>query len=322
VIVAGFDEAGYGPRLGPLVVGWTAFEVPDRLMRKREVPDLWDLLEGAVRRGCRGDPNQVWVADSKEIKPKKDGHKHLELGVLGFMGTREPLPTTLEELVERVGQPASDCGGVRWFESQRAFRVPAHAWPGEVSARSQRLAAIGERTGVQFAGSQARVLPAEHLNGRFDSAGNKAEVLGEVFVDLLRCLREQHGGPLHVTCDKQGGRAAYAGLLGRAFPRCPIEIDVEGQLMSSYRVKTRRGVVRITFRAKADSTSLPVALASMTCKYLRELFMDLLNAWFQARVPGLRPTAGYAKDAGRFLKDVGAALPGMGVPMNTLVRAR
>src|SRR5688572_16310512 len=32
LIFAGFDEAGYGPRLGPLVVSWTAFRVPDALV--------------------------------------------------------------------------------------------------------------------------------------------------------------------------------------------------------------------------------------------------------------------------------------------------
>ena len=45
---------------------------------------------------------------------------------------------------------------------------------------------------------------------------------------------------------------------------------------------------------------LPTALASMTAKYLRELSMRAFNEFWCARVPGLRPTAGYPGDAPRF----------------------
>jgi hypothetical protein len=60
----------------------------------------------------------------------------------------------------------------------------------------------------------------------------------------------------------------------------------------------------------------------MLAKYLRELFMDQLNAWFQARLPGLKATAGYATDANRFLLDVEPALPRLGLTREALVRAR
>ena len=38
----------------------------------------------------------------------------------------------------------------------------------------------------------------------------------------------------------------------------------------------------------------------MTAKYLRELAMRAFNEFWCARVPGLRPTAGYPVDARRF----------------------
>src|SRR3954452_20338883 len=74
VIVAGFDEAGYGPRLGPLVLAWTAFRVPDATWDRC----LWKELSAAVRDRCNGAKSKLWIADSKEIKPRTDGLKHLE----------------------------------------------------------------------------------------------------------------------------------------------------------------------------------------------------------------------------------------------------
>ena len=108
----------------------------------------------------------------------------------------------------------------------------------------------------------------------------------------------------------------------RAFPMCPIDIDHESGRLSTYRVKTPQGPVVIGFAQEAEQASLPTALASMLCKYLREVFMNHLNAWFQGHLPGLKQTAGYALDAKRFLHDVQEDLPRLGVSLDTLVRAR
>ena len=62
--------------------------------------------------------------------------------------------------------------------------------------------------------------------------------------------------------------------------------------------------MRVRFLRKADAVDPAAALASMTAKYVRELFMESLNAFFAARVEGLKPTAGYYSDGRRFLADV------------------
>ena len=51
---------------------------------------------------------------------------------------------------------------------------------------------------------------------------------------------------------------------------------------------------------RADQRDGLVALASIVSKTVRELWMDVFNAYWRARVPGLRPTAGYPVDAVRF----------------------
>ncbi|MCO5169250.1 MAG: hypothetical protein M9894_23140 [Planctomycetes bacterium] len=336
MIVAGLDEAGYGPKLGPLTVGWTAFHVaPGRGRPRVEPPCLWEKLGGAVRHVGDGDPAKLWIADSKEIKPRKDGLKQLELALLAFLGGRSigpagdaagrattPPPGTLAALLEALGQPPARYAAIPWYGDLGAVRVPAFSWSGEVAARALRVVECGARAGVSFAGAAARVLDEHVYNQQVAACQNKAAVLGDTFVDLARALRAAFEGPIDLSCDKQGGRAAYADMLARAFPGCPLVVDHEEPERSRYRVETPRGPLRVTFRPEAERTSLPVALASMTCKYLREMFMLRLNEWFAARVPGIEPTAGYGSDATRWLVDVQPALPRLGVPLEALVRSR
>jgi hypothetical protein len=331
VILAGLDEAGYGPKLGPLTVGWTAFDIGaahrTTLGPRAEAPCLWERLARGVRRECDEDPTRLWVADSKAIKPRKDGVAQLELGTLAFLATahrrvgRAP-PATLSALLEALGQPSTRYAAIRWYGDLGLVRVPAYQWPGEVAARALRLEEVLGRARVAFAGAGARVLDEGDFNARCHARQNKAAVLGDAFVDLARQLRASFVGPIDLVCDKQGGRSSYGDLLAAAFPGCPVDVDREEAEVSRYRLVTPQGQLRVTFRPEAEATSLPVALASMMCKYLREVFMGRLNAWFTAQVPGLEPTAGYGSDAARFIVDVQGALPRLGVPLEALVRAR
>jgi len=334
MIVAGFDEAGYGPKLGPLTVGFTAFEVTPphapgakvkaepELSPLGDAPCLWKKLGSSVRRERAGDPNRVWVADSKEIKPQKDGIRQLELGVLAFLASAGLHPRTLGDLVATLGQTDFAWGGLPWYGALQEAGVPGQAWAGEVATRAARLTEAGKTGGVRFVCAGARVVDEERFNARIEATQNKAAVLGELFIDLVKQLRNGTEGPLDVVVDRHGGRATYTRMLGKAFPRTAIEIDLEEAEVSRYRVKHKRGLIRLTFKVEAETTSLPTALASMTCKYLRERFMDGLNAWFQGHMPGLKGTAGYAQDATRFLAEVEPLLPGLGVARDVLVRAR
>ena len=78
----------------------------------------------------------------------------------------------------------------------------------------------------------------------------------------------------------------------------------------------------VAFACRAESLSMLVALASMISKYVRELFMKRLNRWFAARLPGLRPTAGYPVDGARFLDDTAEFRARAGIADEDLVRSR
>ena len=114
----------------------------------------------------------------------------------------------------------------------------------------------------------------------------------------------------------------YAHDLRRLCPGVRVETLQEEPAVSVYRLHRRDGVVAVTFAEKGEERAFPTALASCFAKYLRELMVEALNAWFCARVPGLSPTAGYYVDGHRFLEELTPHLPGLGVPTQRLVRAR
>jgi hypothetical protein len=79
---------------------------------------------------------------------------------------------------------------------------------------------------------------------------------------------------------------------------------------------------RITFGVESESRSLPVALASMLSKYLRELHMAVFNEFWRERRPQLKPTAGYAVDARRFLSDIAVLRKDLEIEDGMLIRNR
>ena len=65
-----------------------------------------------------------------------------------------------------------------------------------------------------------------------------------------------------------------------------------------------------------------MALASMTCKYLRELLMHEFNRFWRNKVPGLAPTAGYPGDSRRFYNAIRPAVKELGLVRKRIWRSR
>jgi hypothetical protein len=110
-------------------------------------------------------------------------------------------------------------------------------------------------------------------------------------------------------------------LLQQQFPEMLVEVHGEGAAESIYRWGPAETRIDVRFRPGAEAF-LPTALASMTSKYLRELAMRAFNDFWCGRVSGLAPTAGYPRDAQRFLAAIESTQAELGIAKAVLWRDR
>jgi hypothetical protein len=344
VLYAGIDEAGYGPMLGPLCTGLAVLEVPTAMWPTRGAPNVWRHLRGVVvRTAAEAKAASVLaVADSKKLKlsnglKTKHPLTHLERGVLAFACLLRD--DVLEGLTYASLRTLLGCG--RDEEGFGVSPVGSVTLPSAIGADHAHLLATllrkkCERAEVGLRALRCNAVGASRFNALHAELGNKANVAGSVVAGHVRRVWESaalrdccdSGGVGRVVIDRQGGRRLYAGFLERAL-RGSARIDVLGEteLRSVYELRDAGGregsegrVLRVSFEVDADDRHFPVALASMVAKYIRELEMARFNAWWRTICPELKPTAGYFKDARRWLDDVRSAGAADEARLATLVR--
>jgi ribonuclease HII len=111
-------------------------------------------------------------------------------------------------------------------------------------------------------------------------------------------------------------------MVQEAFPDGWIVTERESAEESRYRVELLDRPITVVFRPRADGDCLAVALASMLCKYLREVCMRQFNRFWAQHVPGLKPTAGYPGDARRFFEEIRPAMARLGLTEDQVWRKR
>lgn len=318
MIYAGIDEAGYGPLLGPLCVAGAVFEIPDDAASDG-CPDLWEGLSPVVCR-CRTEASssRLAVADSKALKlansvKRQHPLHHLELGVLAFLNAREPETRdgwTVAALLEALH---ADAGRLPWYASVADASIPQGTTPEHLRLLSSRLRACCRRKAVRLVELRCSSACEERFNRELRDCGSKAEVSFRRVASLLHRVWKSDAalGDDPRTCprvivDRQGGRTRYASALSRAVPEAAVEIVGEAPGRSVYDLHSKDRRVRVSFEVEAETRHLPVALASMSAKLVRELLVARLNAFWAGRCAELKPTAGYAQDGARFLRDLSA----------------
>ncbi len=340
MIVAGIDEAGYGPLLGPLVISAAAFRVPatpDMLAAdsqksavQLEAGDIWGALQAAITARPPVRSGKLIVADSKAVHALADGPALLErttlafthlLGGISSSGANVlPSATTLQQLLLSLGQPPAPVFQQPWYQPDGP--LPRFG-SGAIGPAANFLARTLYTADIAVVALRTRVITEHEFNRLVAVTNNKAAVLiGATFAHLSHLYNQFAAENLLVIIDKQGGRDHYLDLLLETFPEEQIKVLAESKQSSSYVITGGHRQATIYFLPKAESASFATALASMICKYLREVLMNDFNHWFQLLIPSLAATAGYYQDGQRWLRDVSGHLPRIGLEPAQFLRIR
>ena len=316
-LIVGIDEAGYGPKLGPLVVTAAVFRTEE------PVTDLWAALGEAVTDSRDRSP-RLLVADSKKAYDRSAaGLARLEETTLAFLTAAGKYTGSTCELLRTLGVATDEIHQECPWYANLDSPLPVQADPQTTTQRAQILTQVFAGAGIRFAGLISRVLRTKEFNAEVARTGNKARALFSACAQLIRAaLAVGDETDVVIDVDRHGGRWYYEKLLAGAFPFARIRPIVETPDHSRYFMNLLDQKVQISFTVQADSLSFPVALASMASKYVRELHMRAFNAWWVSQVPGLAPTAGYAAHAAEFISNIERTIGAIGIDRLALVRQR
>lgn len=308
------DEAGYGPKLGPLVIAATVWRVPDG-------SDHDQLCEqfAPLRQSVRCGESVVTIDDSKAVYQPSAGLDALHTIVSAALTWCGKNSGCFQSVLESICP--SDVETIRrtpWLDADESVTMLDQH-------RVAPLLQAWRTTGLDLVDVQARVITAQSFNQACTCGANKADLLSQSTLQLVRDSWQQHaaaGEDTLVYCDRHGGRRYYAAVLQHVIPDAWVHIESESAAQSSYRMNLDDRTLRVSFTVKGDSFT-PVALASLHAKYMRERMMNSLNRYFADLVtPPPKPTAGYPVDADRFLNEIAKAIETNQIDRDALVRCR
>ena len=314
------DEAGYGPRLGPLVIVATAWRLADG--------HAIDNADSKLR-----EPIQIegigsfYIDDSKRIFKRVKAAAGDSAAISSIdritdaVASWVSLPTPSENLshwLRKIAPHDFDALVKQpWFESLSVD----DGLPAKISrdSTSEKLIQHWSGGGWRLVGITARIVDTARFNAMLQSVGNKADILSDLTcsmaIELMSQCYDLKNESVIIQSDRFGGRAYYAGLVQHHCPDYNIQVTAQSSQESTYHLSTQQKsncppAIDWSFTVKGDSFP-PVAMSSIIAKSTRERLMDRFNRYFQAQTSSYRslgknlvPTAGYAADANRFLKDI------------------
>jgi len=275
VIVVGVDENGLGPILGPLVTTSLSLEV------SRYAPERF----AAIGR-------ELGIDDSKATAG------------FGQMAVAEGLALAL--VAELCGRPVDTLDALfacllldapKDLQQACPERSAPQCWSmpialpcfgGDLAAGCAMLDGLKKR-GVRVRHARSAVACTGVLNALLRTGQSGVEVDLELMERLVIDARDQAGAEVRAICGMVGGIRNYTAKL-RHFPAGGVTPQRARDRTLAYDVA---GVGHVRFEIDADARHLPVALASMLGKYVRELWMQRQNRFYQAQDATLADVSGY-----------------------------
>jgi hypothetical protein len=275
VLVVGVDENGLGPRLGPLIATSVTLE-----------------MAGYDRARLRRIGGRVGIGDSKATSG------------FGQMADAEGLALALiEKLHGCVPRHVDELLALISLDSPAALRAPcpaasfAQCWSheltlpafGGVIAQGHKQLARLEKHGVRCLAARSMLACAGVVNAEMRRLGSRTSIDLSLFERLVLAARGGANEDLEVVLGMVGGIRDYERYFEHMAGRVVCLLARE-RGAATYHVA---GIGRLSFEVDADDRHLPVALASMLGKYVRELCMERQNRFYAGHQPGLPHASGY-----------------------------
>jgi hypothetical protein len=332
-VVLGVDEAGYGPNMGPLVIGVSAWLVESDLDILRGLAPLEpELLAAPWKPNC----DHIPFGDSKKIYQPRKGLSGLSIAVRFFESILSGKPSSQKPwfVIENLAtQDIQRVEALPWYDRSLA---ESNQDRDDLLIKSSLLFAQEKfvELGIKLVDFRLRVLDEAYFNQSVASLGNKSDVLGQLSLNLAwqvldSTLASYPCESIEIYCDRQGGRKKYAGLLAHTYQGSHSQDAVpfispiaESSKISCYSMRYQDLPTTVRFQVEGDSL-FPPAASSILAKWTRENLMVRLNRYWQNSVgSSLKPTAGYAVDAARFAQDIKPWVDRLGFEKNLWWRMR
>jgi ribonuclease HII len=273
--IVGVDENGLGPLLGPLVTTAVVLET-GRYSAKRH-----------ARKG-----RELGIDDSKNTA----GFGHMQMA--------ESLTLALVEAL--CGRPCvhvDELFAALLLDPRAVLTAPcpegtrAQCWASEITlpcfggdaAEGRDVLARLAKSGTTVLRARSAVACTRVLNQRLLKGQSRVELDLELMERLVLDARAAVDEDVQAICGMVGGIRNYQakmrhlplhGVTPVKAPRGSLAFDVTG-------------VGHVCFEIDADANHMPVALASMVGKYVRELWMARQNRFYQGHEPTLEDVSGY-----------------------------
>ncbi|HEX2677941.1 MAG TPA: hypothetical protein VHM19_14910 [Polyangiales bacterium] len=275
--IVGIDENGLGPRLGPLVATAIILEL-----------DANEYERARLRRIAQ----RVGIDDSKQVAGFGNMAiaEGLTLAVLEQLCGR--IPADADELLSLLALEGLEPLRARCPERSVAQcwseRLALPAFEGDVVAGRAALARLAKH-GVRISRARSVVHCASAIRADLARLGSRTSLDLSLFERLVLDAHAAIGGELEAVLGMVGGIRDYPSYFDHLRDH-RFEILRQDPKVAAYRC---HGLGTLSFEVDADARHLPVAIASMLGKYVRELAMERQNRFYATHDAGLPRPSGY-----------------------------